>query len=164
MGIFIYIFVMGQMIDNLIYKTDQTIDILIGNKYNKNMQEIAGVYYENSKLTVGHKVKFAEEKQAYTVRASNIAFAVCTKPFNPKKTVLYTVIDWHNNIRGTENLIFCSGAETDNECKEMLERLTQGESEISHRNNIELNITKLYGQKKKEKKECNQKEITKIKG
>lgn len=104
------------------------------------MKEIAGIYYESSKLPVGSKVKFEEEKQVYTVRASNIAFAICTKPMNALKTVLYTIIDWTNNIRGTENLIFGFGAETDEECEEMLERLTQGESEISHRNNIPLKI------------------------
>lgn len=81
MGIFIYIFVMGQMINDVIYKSDQTIDIMIGNKYNK---KIAVACYEKNK--------------------------------------------------------------------------------ISYRNNLKLNITKLYGQKKKEKKECNQKETKKIKG
>lgn len=107
------------------------------------MKQIAGVYYENTKLPVGSKVKFVEGKQSYTVQASNIAFAVCTKPFNARKTVLYTIIDWQNDIRGTENLIFGMGAETKEDCEEMLERLTQGKSEISHRNNIPLEIEKL---------------------
>jgi len=106
------------------------------------MKEIAGIYYESSKLEVGSKVKFEEEKQAYTVMASNIAFAICTKPMNALKTVLYTIIDWNNNIRGTENMIFGLGAETKELCEEMLERLTQGESEVSHRNNIPLKIEK----------------------
>lgn len=107
------------------------------------MQEIAGVYYETSKLPVGAKIRFAEEKQAYTVRASNVAFAVCTKPMNAKKTVLYTVIDWRENRRGTENLVLGFGAETDEQCAEMLERLTQGESEVSSRNTVPLNIATL---------------------
>ena len=72
--------------------------------------------------------------------ASNHFFAICTKPFNPKKTVLYTVIDWHEQIRGTENLVFGMGAETMKQCEEMLERLTQGETEVSSRNNVELDI------------------------
>lgn len=104
------------------------------------MREIASIYYENTKMPIGTKILFAEEKQRYTVRASNIVFAICTKPMNAKKTVLYTIVDWNNNIRGTENLIFGMGAETDKECKEMLERLTQGDSEVSGRNNIKLNI------------------------
>lgn len=91
----------------------------------------------------GDRVKFKEEKKRYTVRACNKLFAICTKPFNLKKTVLYTVIDFTNNIRGTENLIFCAGAETDTKCVEMLDRLTNKETEISHRNFITLNIEKI---------------------
>jgi len=107
------------------------------------MIKILDTYYENYKLPIGSKIKFKEEKQRYTIRASNIIFAICTKPFNAEKTVLYTIIDWNNNIRGAENLIFGMGAETDKQCKEMLDRLTNGESEISYRNNIPLNIEKL---------------------
>lgn len=88
----------------------------------------------------GTKVKFKEEKQSYTVRASNIVFAICTKPHNCNKTVLYTIIDWYKKIRNRENLIFCMGAETDKQCEEMLERLTTGQSAVSHRGFLCLDI------------------------
>lgn len=107
------------------------------------MKEIAGIYYENMKIPEGSKVKFCNEKQKYTVRASNIDFAICTKPFNAKKTVLYTIIDWANDIRGVEDLIFGFGAETNKQCREMLERLIQGESKVSYRNRVPLKIEKL---------------------
>lgn len=107
------------------------------------MIEIAGVYYQNSKIPVGSKIKFKEEKQSYTVMAANIAFTICTKPMNALNTVLYSVIDWTNKIRGTENLVFGRGAETKKQCEEMLERLTQGETEVSERHHIGLNIEKL---------------------
>ena len=107
------------------------------------MKKIAGVYYETYKLPVGSNIWFEEEKQGYTIRASNVAFAVCTKPLNIHKTVLYTIVDWNEQVRGTENLVFSMGAETDEECNEMLERLTQGESEVSSRNRIKLNIKKI---------------------
>lgn len=103
----------------------------------------AGEQYIEGKVPVGSKIKFLNEKQQYTVRASNAIFSVCTKPMNALKTVLYTIIDWREQIRGTENLIFGMGAETDKHCEEMLERLTQGESEISHRNNRGLDIEKI---------------------
>lgn len=99
-------------------------------------------YYD--KIPVGLKIKFLEEKQAYTVRASNKFYSVCTKPFNAQKTVLYTIIDWTNKIRGPENLVFGMGAESDEDCKEMLERLTNAESDISHRNNCPLKIEKSW--------------------
>lgn len=104
------------------------------------MKKIVNTWHETTKLQVGAKIKFAEEKQKYTVRASNVAFAICTKPMNAKKTVLYTIVDWQNNIRGAENLVFGYGAETDEECQEMLERLTQGETQVSSRNQVPLNI------------------------
>jgi hypothetical protein len=103
------------------------------------IKKIVDVYYNTAKIPVGTKIKFAEEKQRYTLRASNVAFAICTKPMNALKTVLYTIIDWNNDIRGAENLIFSLGAETDDECKQMLERLTQGETEVSSRNQIKSN-------------------------
>lgn len=94
------------------------------------------------KVPVGTKLYFRDEVQPYTVRASNRFYSVCTKPFNPQKTVLYTVVDWHNQLRGTEGLIFGLGAETDEECEAMLERLANAESDISSRNYCALDITK----------------------
>lgn len=42
---------------------------------------------------VGDKVRFAEEKQAYTIQARSERYLICSKPFNPKHTVLYCVVD-----------------------------------------------------------------------
>ena len=89
---------------------------------------------------VGDKIKFKSEKQQYTVQACNEKFAVCTKPFNLMKTVLYSVIDFDRNIRGTENLIFGMGAETREQCEQMLVRLTTNETQVSSRNCMELDI------------------------
>ena len=94
--------------------------------------EIDGVFYE--KAEVGAKVRFVGEKQRYTIQASNRFYSVCIKPFNAKKTVIYTVIDWVHGIRGTENLVLGMGAETREECEAMLSRITNNETEISHRN------------------------------
>ncbi len=110
-------------------------------------------YMDGKPLEVGDRVKFYKTK-FYTVRASNKFFAVCTQPLNMitrlggkkykhEKTVLYTIIDWNERIRGTENLIFGFGAETDEDCKEMLARLTNGDSEVSHRNRVDLDIEKI---------------------
>lgn len=100
-----------------------------------------------SAAKVGDKVRFVEEKQAYTIQARGPRYLVCTKPFNPKSTVLYTVVDLERSIRGTENLIFCCGAETRRQCEEMLARLEQQETEVSHRNYISLNVRDLIPKK-----------------
>lgn len=97
------------------------------------MTEICKTCYEE-----GSKIRFAEEKQRYTVRAAGPRFAVCTKPFNLRRTVLYTVVYIDEGIRGTENLVFGLGAETDEQCQGMLERLESGETEVSHRNRVPL--------------------------
>lgn len=88
----------------------------------------------------GDKVKFVSEKQRYTVQAANDRFAVCTKPFNCRRTVLYTIVDTVENIRGRENLIFGMGAETQEKCEDMLERLASGETQVSHRHHVALDI------------------------
>lgn len=89
----------------------------------------------------GDKIKFQEESQQYTIRACDKRFLICTKPFNPKHTVIYTIVDLLNGIRGTENLVFGFGAETDEQCQEMLLRLQTNKSSISHRNQIPLKIS-----------------------
>lgn len=92
------------------------------------------------RLQVGNRVKFTGERQAYTVQAANQRFAVCTKPFNPRRSVLYSIVDFERSVRGTEDLIFCMGFETRQQCDEALDRLATGESEVSYRNNIPLDI------------------------
>lgn len=89
-------------------------------------------------LTVGEKIRFSDERQRYTVQAANKRYAICTKPFNAKRTVLYTIIDFQELIRGTEGLVFGLGAETREQCEQMLQRLTSGETAISFRNRVSL--------------------------
>lgn len=96
-------------------------------------------------LIVDDKILFAEEKRAYTVQACDERFVICTKPFNAKKTVIYSIIDFERNVRGTENLIFGMGFETREECEEALTRLKSGETEVSYRNFIPLEIEKVNG-------------------
>lgn len=91
-------------------------------------------------FTEGSAVKFCSERAPYRVRAAGARYAVCTKPFNPRKTVVYTVVDMLKDIRGTENLVFGMGAETDGQCSEMLGRLESGETEVSRRNWVKLDV------------------------
>lgn len=90
------------------------------------------------KFKVGDKVRFEGERNAYTIRACDSRYLICTKPFNPRKTVLYTIVDLQEKVRGTENLIFGLGFETDEDCQEALLRLQSGETEISYRNRVAL--------------------------
>lgn len=98
--------------------------------------------YLDSKIPVGTKIWLGKQTKPFTVKASNRFFSICTKPYNPQKTVLYTIIDWHHQVNSTENLVFGFGAETTEECEEMLQRLTDGKSNLSHRKIVKLNIVK----------------------
>lgn len=91
----------------------------------------------------GQKIYFPDEKRPYKVRACNERFAVCTKPYNPMRTVLYTIIDLKREVRGTENLIFGMGFDSDEYCVAALNRLVSGETEVSYRNFVDLNIQKI---------------------
>lgn len=94
---------------------------------------------------VGTRIWFVGEKRPYRVRARNARYLVCTKPANLHRTVYYTIVDLEEGIRGTENLIFGMGAESDQDCEEMIERLSGHEdpTEISHRNRVPLNVYRI---------------------
>lgn len=96
-----------------------------------------------STVQVGCKVKFKKETRSYTVQASNDRFAICTKPFSLKRTVLYCIIDYRRKVRGPENLVFGMGAETREECEQMLARLMANETEVSHRHDLRLDVEKV---------------------
>ena len=97
-----------------------------------------------SQSQVGWRVRFAEEKQAYTIQARGNRYLVCSKPFNALRTTLYTVVDLQEGIRGTEGVVFQIGAETRQQCEEMLTRLEGREghiqTEVSYRNRVPLSV------------------------
>lgn len=89
------------------------------------------------------RIWFHGKVRPYRVRIANERYAVCTKPFNPQRTVLYTVVDLQKQWRGPENLIFGMGAETDQQCRRMLRRITKGASAVSRRHGIPLMIERV---------------------
>lgn len=89
---------------------------------------------------VNDKIFFEGEKKPYKIKACDNRFLICTKPYNLGNTVIYTIVDLQQQIRGTENLMFCHGFETKEQCEEALERLQAGKSEISRSNWVKLNI------------------------
>lgn len=93
---------------------------------------------------VGSRVWFSEESRPYRIRARSPRYIVATKPYNPMKTVLYTIVDLVYRVRGAEDLVFGAGAETDRECRAMIRRLDglvkEIHTEISRRNKIPLSV------------------------
>lgn len=94
-------------------------------------------------LKVNDKIKFQSEKQRYTIKAKSDNFLICTKPFNPKKTVLYTIIDLDRYVRGRNNMIFnpYDYAVQDDIIACLRDLEADGNLvEVSHRNCIKLDV------------------------
>lgn len=92
-------------------------------------------------LKIGDKIKFINEKQKYTIKAKSDRYIICTKPFNLKKTVLYTIVDLERLVRGTNNMIFnpYDYAKREN-IQECLKDLESEITEVSHRNCVKLDV------------------------
>jgi hypothetical protein len=93
---------------------------------------------------IGDRITFAEEKRAYTIRAKSTRFLVCTKPHFG--TVLYTIVDLWERVRGTDGFVLGLGYETPRDCRKALvwfrEAVRDEGHSISHRNRIPLKVMK----------------------
>jgi len=90
-----------------------------------------------------HKMKFDGERQRYTVMAHNERFAIMTKPFNARKTYLYTITDLVRGVRGPCNLIFglpCD-VNTPGGAEEAIGYIERGEMEVSYRKCVDLSAS-----------------------
>ena len=92
------------------------------------------------KVSVGDKVYIPSEKKPYTVKARDDRYIICTKPFNLQNTVFYFIIDLVEKWRAPDNMVFCFGYETDEDCLERLKDLQEGTIELSRRRGIPLDI------------------------
>jgi hypothetical protein len=93
-------------------------------------------------LNVGDRVWLSTHKRAWTVRARDERYVVLTQPFNPKRTVTYTVIDLELGIRGTSDC-WGSGFESDEDVARSMKLFADGTAEISVRNNVTLDIVRV---------------------
>lgn len=92
------------------------------------------------RVEVGDKVYIPNHKRPFRVRARDDRYIICTKPFNAQHTVIYFIVDLVDKWRAPDNLIFCLGYETDEDCKERLQQLQNGDIELSRRRGISLDI------------------------
>lgn len=92
------------------------------------------------KVAIGDKVYIPSEKRPYTVKARDDRYIICTKPFNLQNTVFYFIIDLVEKWRAPDNMVFCFGYETDEDCLERLKDLQEGTIELSRRRGLPLDI------------------------
>lgn len=100
-------------------------------------------------LAVGDRVQFHDERRrrvAWTVRAvsSDGRWAICTVPFNVRRTVLYTVLDFDDGVRGPDNY-FGLGYETPEEIASAMARFEAGDAEVTVRHDVYLRIATVNG-------------------
>lgn len=91
---------------------------------------------------VGARVRFDEERMPYTIQARNARYVILTKPFAPRKTVIYTIVDFLRDERGPDDRIFSGGYETREECEDRLQDMTRDFDavELSRRRSIRLRV------------------------
>jgi hypothetical protein len=93
------------------------------------------------RLAPGDRVKFRGEKQRYTVRAVSTdgRWVICTKPFNLRRTVIYTVIDFDSGVRGPDNCLGL-GYETEDQIAAAMVKFEAGDAEVSVRYDAYLDV------------------------
>lgn len=90
---------------------------------------------------VGDKIKFESERLRYTVIGITPRYAVCIKPFNLKKTYLYTIVDFRYKMRGPDSFLFGLYNHKDPaDLQKCLEDLDSGDCELSRKHSIKLDI------------------------
>lgn len=88
---------------------------------------------------LGTKIKFDEEVQRYTVQAHDERFAIMTKPFNARRTYLYTVTDIKRKVRGPTSYIFgCTDVDNTTGADIVLAELQRGECTVTYRYDLPL--------------------------
>lgn len=90
------------------------------------------------------KIKMRDEKQRYTVQGYDTRFVVMTKPFNVRKTYLYTVADLKLGVRGHFGKWGPPyDVDTPEGASEILLGLNSGEHELLSKTYVELNFCEI---------------------
>lgn len=84
---------------------------------------------------VGSKVLMDGERQRYRIMARDERFVILTKPFNARRTFIYSITDRKRGVRGPCNLIFGPPAKLDTPegAAEALAMLQSGAMDVSYR-------------------------------
>jgi len=98
-----------------------------------------------SGIKVNDKVYFKSEKASYTVKAFDGRYAICTKPYNFKRTVMYTIVDFKEDIRSTNDLVFnIYDYKVQDDINKCLRDIKSGELKLSKRNSVKNDIVKVH--------------------
>jgi len=90
---------------------------------------------------VGRKIKFQAEKQRYTIIGKTDRYLICIKPFNARRTYMYTIVDLVEQERGPDHWLLGNYCYEDTEdVVRCLKDLVSGECKLSPRRSIPLDL------------------------
>lgn len=119
------------------------------------------------KIKSEHKIYFKNENKHYNIKAFDNRFAICTRKFNKKEDysilkhavemqaymskkeayqnfkneVVYTIVDFKKNVRSTDYWTFGKfDYKLQSDIEQCLVELSSGDTKLSERNKIELQI------------------------
>ena len=92
------------------------------------------------RVDVGDKVYIPGEKRPYTVQCRDDRYIICTKLFNLRHTVQYFIIDLVDKWRAPDDMVFCFGYETTEQCLDRLRELQCGKIHLSRRRGVSLDV------------------------
>lgn len=125
-----------------------------------------------SKIKLNSQILFSNENMAFTVKAIDERFAICTRKFDKKEDksivdyqvemgayfskkeaekclkdeIIYTIIDFKNNIKSTDYWTFGKfDYKVQSDIDQCLSELNSGETELSRRNQVPLSIKLVDG-------------------
>lgn len=67
-------------------------------------------------------------------------YMICTRPFNPRQTVLYCILDFDKTWRAPDDRIFSQGYETQEQIERRMRELRSGRIGLSRRHGVSLTI------------------------
>ncbi len=96
-------------------------------------------------MNVGDKIKMDGEKQSYTIQAFDERFVIMTKPFNARKTYLYTIADLQTYQRGPIGLVFGlpEHVNTPEGAASVLKMMREEGWQVSRRKGIPLDVSEI---------------------
>ncbi len=110
------------------------------NKVQESEEVLARKAKEDT-IEVGDKVYFESQKSPMTVKARSERYAILTEPFYRQKTVYYSIIDFLNQWKAPNNLVFNIYDYEDQESiDECLHDLMTGKIELSQRRGCKVDI------------------------
>lgn len=110
-------------------------------KYATDLRRVNGFIQKvngDNTAKIGDKIYLPGQRIGYVVKARDERYIICTRSLFGK--LEYFIVDLIEKRRAPDDMIFCRGYETTEQCEERLRELENGELALSRRKGIPLDI------------------------